>query len=154
MADLIHFWENRVNSFKNILLQTHQSDECDQIWVTRLGRGPDVKLQRPCWSPDRKCVKMAVTNSFQNLLLLTHQSECNHFGVATLGQGRDVKLRRSCWSYDRKCVKMADLVNFGEILLLQTHQSECYQIWVTTLGQGPDKLQVQWSYFSLPHHHL
>ena len=33
-------YENRINSFKNLLLQTHQSD-CYQIWVTTLGQGPD-----------------------------------------------------------------------------------------------------------------
>uniref|UniRef100_A0A8C4QWX0 Uncharacterized protein n=1 Tax=Eptatretus burgeri TaxID=7764 RepID=A0A8C4QWX0_EPTBU len=34
MADLINLLENLVNSFKNLPLQTHQS-ECDQIWHTR-----------------------------------------------------------------------------------------------------------------------
>ena len=42
MAAFVNYWENHVNSFKN-LLQSHQS-ECYQIWVTALGQGPD-KLQ-------------------------------------------------------------------------------------------------------------
>ena len=58
MADLVNFWENRINSFRNLLLQTHQS-ECYQIWVPTLGQGHDVKSRRSCWSRSRKCVKMA-----------------------------------------------------------------------------------------------
>ena len=65
MADLVNFWKNCVNSFKNLLLKTQQS-ECYQIGVTALGQGPDVKLQRPYRSHDQKCVKMAVTQILQN----------------------------------------------------------------------------------------
>ena len=57
MADLVNFWENCINSFHNLLLQTHLS-ECYQIWVTSLGQGHDVKLRRSCRSHDGKCVKM------------------------------------------------------------------------------------------------
>ena len=37
------FGKNHINSFKNLPLQTHQS-ECYQIWVTTLGHGPDKLL--------------------------------------------------------------------------------------------------------------
>ena len=114
MADLVHF-------FKNLLLQTHQS-ECYLIWVTTLGQGRDVELLKSCRSHDQKCVKMANLvnfgenriNSFNNLLFQTHQSECYQMWVTTLGQDRDVKLRRPCRSRDRKCVKMTAFVNFWE----------------------------------------
>ena len=102
------------------------------------------------------CQNGSRANSFQNLRLQTHQSECYQIWVATLAQGRDVKLWRPCWSHDHKCLKMADLVDVWENhvnsfknLPLQTHQSEWHQILVTKLGPGPDKLQVQWSYFYL-----
>ena len=97
MADLLNF-------FKKFLLQTHQS-ECHQIWVTTLGQGLDVKLQRSCQSHDWKCVKMADSlkilenrvNSFINLPHQTHQSEFYHIWVTALGQGQD-KLQVQ-WSY-------------------------------------------------------
>ena len=102
------------------------------------------------------CQNGGRANSFKNLLLQTHLSECYQIWVTSLGHGHDVKLRRSCRSYDRKCVKMADLVKFLENhvnsfkhLPHQTDQSEFYQSWVATLGQGPDKLQVQWSFFKI-----
>ena len=87
-----------VNFFKNLIFQKHQS-ECYLIWVTTLGQGRDIKL-RSCRSHDRNCVKMADfvnfwenrINSFKNLLLQTHQSECYQIWVTTLGQVRDVKL--------------------------------------------------------------
>ena len=114
MTDLVNFCENRVNSFKNLLLHTHQS-QCYQIWVTTLSQDWDVKLRRSCRSCYQKCFKMANfvnfwdnhVNSFKNLFLQTHQSERYQILVTTLGQGKDVKLRRSCRSCDRKCVKMA-----------------------------------------------
>ena len=37
MADFVNFGENRINSFKNLFLQTHQA-ECYHIWVTTLGQ--------------------------------------------------------------------------------------------------------------------
>ena len=96
MADIVHF-------FKNLLLQTYQS-ECYPIWVPTLGQGRDVKLQKPCRSHDQKCVKMADfvnfggnrVNSFKNLLLQIYQLKCYQILVPILGQGRDVKLQRSC----------------------------------------------------------
>ena len=114
--------------------------ECYQIWVTILGQGRDVKLQRSSRSHDRKYVKMAdLVNFFKNLLFQIHQSEHYQIWVSTLGQGRDGKLLKSCGSRDRKCVKMADFINIWENhinsfknLLLQNNQSECYRIWVAT----------------------
>ena len=105
MADFINFWENRINSFKNLLLQTHQS-KCYQILVATLGQDRDVKVWRSCRSRDRKCNKMADfvnfwenrINSFKNIPLQTHQSECFQIWVTTLGQGTD-KLLQVQWSY-------------------------------------------------------
>ena len=38
MVDLVNVWENHIHSFKNLPLQTHQS-EWYQIWVTTIGQG-------------------------------------------------------------------------------------------------------------------
>ena len=73
----------------------HQS-EYNQVWVTTLGRGRDVKLRRQCQSCAWKCVKMVdlvnvwdnCINSFKNLPLQTNQSECYQIWV-TFGQGPD-----------------------------------------------------------------
>ena len=106
MANLINFWENHINSFKNLHLQTQQS-ECYQIWVTILGQGHDVKLQRLCRTHDWKCVKMADLvnvwenhiHSFKNLPLQTHQSECNQIWVTTIGQDPDNLQVQWCYLY-------------------------------------------------------
>ena len=42
MADFVNFWESHVNSFKNLSLQTHQS-EFYQIRVTTLGQGSEKR---------------------------------------------------------------------------------------------------------------
>ena len=72
MADFVNFWENRINSFKNLPLQTHQS-ECYQIWVKTLGQDPVFlwfccklhfhlwiiimlpRKEKPCKGPPRLC---------------------------------------------------------------------------------------------------
>ena len=66
MADLVNFCGNRMNSFKTLLLQTHQP-EYYQICVATLGHSHNVKLWRPCWSLDQKCVKMVdLVNFLEN----------------------------------------------------------------------------------------
>ena len=93
MANWSSVWKNRINSFKNLLFQTHPS-ECYQIWVTTLGQGLDT-LWRSCQSYVRKCVKIAVlanflenrVNSFKNLPHQTHQSKFYHIWIPALGEG-------------------------------------------------------------------
>jgi len=83
----------RVNSFQNLLFQTHQL-ECYKILVTTLGQGGDVKLRKSRRSCDRKCAEMAIwvnfgenrQNFFKNIILQTHQSECFQIWVTTLDQ--------------------------------------------------------------------
>jgi len=100
----LNFWENRINFFQNLLLQT-QLSECNQIWVALLGKGRDVKLWRSCQLLEKKCGKMAdmvkylesLLNSFKNLPHQTHQSEFYQIWVTASDQSPD-KLQFQ-WSY-------------------------------------------------------
>ena len=83
----------RVNSFQNLLFQTHQL-ECYKILVTTLGQGRDVKFRKSHRSCERKCAEMTIwvnfgenrKNFFKNIILQTHQSECFQIWVTTLDQ--------------------------------------------------------------------